>query len=230
MPQRSWQAFARKVASRKGRSAHRGETLDQVHDLDICSLYQSLHFANWGVAARTFGSSHATLIGLLVEWWLRQDPTHTALDGAPSHGTENAGWCDVMFLHGGMPAGVLEVEGTKPFEKLRTIERYFASRREELGSIQFGLLMLYSYSPRGRGSERTYPPAETPAIYSEALRLSSAHRQKPLILIALDKVIDEHGCSIRSTSPYYAGRTHTVTAAFLRGGVEEQRDTLFFGA
>lgn len=199
-----------------------------MNDLDIQSLYRSLHAANWGVAARTFGSSHATLIGLLVEWWIRQDPiVHSALDGAPSHGRENAGWCDVMFCRDGIPVGVLEVEGTKPFEKLRTIESYFDRQREEMSGIQFGMLLLYSYSPKGRGPQRRYPPAETSAIYAKAVRLSSAHPLTPLILIALDKIIDIHECRIRSVSPYYAGTTHKICAVLLCGGIEERRETLY---
>jgi len=199
-----------------------------MKQLDIEALYQSLRSVNWYVAVRTFGSSHATLIGLLVEWWIRQDPEgHSALDGAPSHGKENAGWCDVMFCRNGTPAGVLEVEGTKPLEKLKTIGNYFGTKREEMSSIQFGMLLLYSYGAKGRGSERTYPPAETADIYAAAIHLSSNHPSKPVILLALDKRIDIHESQIRAVSPYYAGITYKISAVLLRGGCEARRELLF---
>ena len=46
----------------------------------------------WLVAARTFGNDHATLLGLLVHWWIAEQPnTHTALEGGPGFGYhENA--------------------------------------------------------------------------------------------------------------------------------------------
>ncbi|MES2784722.1 MAG: hypothetical protein V4684_04605, partial [Pseudomonadota bacterium] len=58
------------------------------------SLFDSLATVRWNVAKRTFGSSHPTLIGLMSQWWIEQAAEHTVLDGAPSFGLANAGWCD----------------------------------------------------------------------------------------------------------------------------------------
>ena len=70
-----------------------------------------------------YGGSHSTLIGLLAAWWIVLSPTeHSVLDGAPSHGSGNAGWCDLMLCATDVAVGVVEVEGTKPLEKLRTLD------------------------------------------------------------------------------------------------------------
>ena len=84
-------------------------------------LLQKLEKVEWGITARTYGSSHATLIGLLAHWWIKQEPgTHTVLDGGPSYGgaqpgEESArGVCDLLLCDKGKPVGVVEVEGSRP--------------------------------------------------------------------------------------------------------------------
>ena len=90
---------------------------------DPDALLESLTAAQWSTAVRTYGSSHSTLIGLLAAWWIALSPTeHSVLDGAPSHGSGNAGWCDLMLCADDVAVGVVEVEGTKPLEKLRTLD------------------------------------------------------------------------------------------------------------
>lgn len=199
-----------------------------MNALNILPLFSGLNDANWNVAARTFGSSHATLIGVLGEWWIRQSPlSHTVLDGAPSHGNGNAGWCDLMLCRDEIPVGVVEVEGTKPLEKLDTLNSYFLSDRKEMLDISFGILLVYSYSPKGSGRNRSYPEAVTPAIHSAALSLSFANTGKPLILIAVDKKIDVNKSVIRAASPYYSGTTNRVTATLFLNGLETNSHILF---
>ncbi len=192
---------------------------------NILPLFSSLCDANWNVAARTFGSSHATLIGVLGEWWIRQSPSsHTVLDGAPSHGNGNAGWCDLMLCRDEMPVGIVEVEGTKPLQKLETLNSYFVSDRKEMSDISFGMLLVYSYAPKGSGCNRNYPKAVTPDVHSATIDLTSKNTEKPLILIAVDKHIDNNRSTIRAVSQYYSGTTNRVTASlFLNGKVIDSK-------
>lgn len=195
---------------------------------DPDALFESLTAAQWPTAVRTYGSSHSTLIGLLAAWWIALSPTeHSVLDGAPSHGSGNAGWCDLMLCADDVAVGVVEVEGTKPLDKLRTLDAYFSSSRSEFGSIQFGLLMVYAYHVKGRGEARQYPPAETAEILSAARQVSAAHPNKALIVVALDKVVDRNLSTVRRGSPYHAGSFKRITAVLLASGSEVRRAVIF---
>ncbi|SDZ18676.1 hypothetical protein [Nitrosomonas sp. Nm33] len=191
-------------------------------------LLKSLHRANWPVAAKTYGSSHATLIGILAHWWIALSPSsHSVLDGAPSHGEGNAGWCDLMLCANEAAIGVVEVEGTKPIDKLKTLNAYFSSPRLILSSLGFGLLLVYAYNARGRGDAKQYPPAETSEVLSFALDVSASHPSKELLLLALDKVVEKNLSPIRISSPYHLGRLKKVEAVLLKGGQEAHREVLF---
>jgi hypothetical protein len=192
------------------------------------TFFESLLTANWPLAARTFGSSHATLIGVLADWWFKLDPgAHSVLDGAPSHGEGNAGWCDLMLCANALPLGVVEVEGTKPLDKLKTISAYFSSSRPDLSSLDFGLLLVYAYYARGRGRLKQYPPAETPEILAAALEVSASHPSKALLLLSLDKTVDPSPGTLRASSRYHLGRFARIGAALLVGGKIIDRKTLF---
>ncbi|MBE7420073.1 MAG: hypothetical protein HS128_20410 [Ideonella sp.] len=191
-------------------------------------LLNSLRRANWHVATRTYGSSHATLIGVIADWWVKLEPDqHTVLDGAPSFGDRNAGWCDLMLCDGHTPRGVVEVEGTKPLDKLATLEGYFGSKKPSLGEMTFGLLLLYAYFIKGRKPNRRYPRAESPEVYAEALRVSAKHPSKALFLVAVDKSVDRDPGHVRLASPYHIGSVCLVTASVLLDGQEHGRQCLW---
>lgn len=196
--------------------------------MEPLDLLASLQCANWSVAARTYGSSHATLIGLMSEWWISLDPdSHTVLDGAPSLGAGNAGWCDLMLCNSAGPLGVVEVEGTKPLDKLRTLEGYLKSSKPDFQPLSFCILVAYAYFIRGRGASRAYPPAESPDVYAESLKLSLRHPTKPVLLVAIDKTVDSNPGPTRATSPYHLGSVSLVTGIALAGGRELARQSLW---
>jgi len=200
-----------------------------MRKIDDSTLFESLRTANWRLAARTFGSSHATLIGVLADWWFRLDPaSHSILDGAPSYGKGNAGWCDLMLCTNTLPVGVVEVEGSKPVVKLETIKAYFSSSHPSLSGLDFGLLLVYAYYAKGRGKAKQYPPAETPEILAQARKVSATHPSKTLLLLALDKIVDPNPGILRATrAAYYLGSLARVGAVLLVGGEEVRRETLF---
>lgn len=202
---------------------------DDMFSARAQDLLPSLANATWDLAYRTYGSSHATWIGLLGGWWIRLDPvSHSMLDGAPSFGKGRAGQGDALFCDSGIPVGILEVEGSEPEDKLWTIEQYFQSTRPELQSIWFGLLLLYSYSPKGSGPARTFPAAEDPALMNAARKVSTKLPDQSIVVLALDKQYGRHD-GIRATSEYYSGTLCQVSGVHLQGGKERDRRVLFRG-
>jgi hypothetical protein len=191
-------------------------------------IFQSLSSARWRTAGRTFGSSHSTLIGLFVDWWINCDPDrNTALDGPPSHGSGNAGQGDAVLCASDIPAGVLEVEGTQPLDKVRSIGNYFSTPRDELRSIWFGILLLYSYAPTGRGKDRHYPSAEIPTVVEAAKQVTREQSTKSIIIVTLDKQFSRIPCGVRSLSDYYSGTTNKIAGVLLQDGTETDRRVYF---
>ena len=105
----------------------------------------------WHVAARTIGNDHSTLIGLLIDWWTSMDPEHHwALEGGPGNGLPEGGGRgqrDALFCRGLAPIGVLEVEGYR--YAIEKIGSFFEAHYPELKPLEFGLLLLYNYEPKG---------------------------------------------------------------------------------
>ena len=112
------------------------------------NLLNSLKNVRWKVLARTYGNSHSTLIGLLVDWWISMSPEyHSALEGGPTNGYEKKGvrgQCDAMLCYKNDPVGVLEVEGSRYGETARKIGRFFDAKKVNYKSLKFGILLLYS--------------------------------------------------------------------------------------
>lgn len=187
-------------------------------------LLHSLSRVRWDIARRTFGSSHATLIGLMSQWWIDLGADHNVLDGAPSFGHANAGWCDLMLCEQQKPFGVVEVEGTRHMEKLHTIGQYFASSRHELAGIKLGILVSYAYHPRGRGNALAYPSSRDSLVMARAEQLSQAHPDCALVVVNVDKAVDRGRGPLRETVKYYWGSVSTVSATLFAEG--QEKDTM----
>ncbi len=194
--------------------------------MTIEQIFESLASVRWDVAHRTYGSSHSTLIGLMVEWWINRSQSHTVFDGAPSFGS--AGQADALLCTDGSPVGVLEVEGTQALAKVQTISRYFSSGRPELASIRFGILLAYSYEPKGRGLAKAYPPAEVAEVTDAMKAVTKQHAPRSFVFLGLDKRLDQFD-GLRSGA-YTAGTTEKVAGMLFQDGVETKRATFFDAA
>jgi hypothetical protein len=215
----------------------------QPHDLPPCfpranwdvALLPSLAEANWDVACRTYGSSHSTLIGLLVQWWVGLDPSHYVLDGAPScEGRKGGGYGDALLCDGEGPAGTIEVQGVYKdhlLKKLKSIEGYFKSPRHELDPIGFGILLAYQLLPRGSRANRAFLRTDEPPLMDAATSLSERHGKKSLIVLATDKELDKDfgNRAVRKLAGYYSGTLRKVTGVHFKGGKEIGRRQLFPG-
>lgn len=127
----------------------------------IDDLLNSLGKARWETAFRTFGNSHATLIGILVDWWTSSDPaTRWALEGGPSFGYNakgiGGGICDAVLGEGDRARGVVEVEGTRYISTIEKIGKFFSSKKNGLQNLDFGVFPADAYAPQGVDPARQF--------------------------------------------------------------------------
>lgn len=183
---------------------------------EIDDLIRELAHAEWNGLARTYGNSHATLIGMLVLWWTKSRPTRYAFEGGPCHGTRDTdgkgtgrGACDAILAENGSPSVVLEVEGTRYAETISKMGRYLKSSRSDLDGIHTAVMVAYSW-------KQPCPPADD--LRMKMASLSEEHRGKHCILILIDKAMDENAAGLRLRNTYYRASLSRVTAVpFLDG-------------
>jgi hypothetical protein len=161
--------------------------------MQMRSLLDDLASVRWGVAARTYGNSHSTLIGLLVSWWIEATATaRWALDGSPSYGyrsrTEKGnGQCDAVLGEGTTSRGILEVEGTRTAWTIGKIGRFFAAEYSEFEPLQFAIFLAYAYGPTGKGTARTIAPLPLEEFVAAAVKVSEQYPAKRIAVLTLDK-------------------------------------------
>ena len=187
---------------------------------------QLANAVNWHSAARTYGSYHSTLIGLVVEAWTRSENDRCALEGAPRIEGYNS---DAILAHDGRPVGVVEVEGFNILEKIQHFHKYFASER--LSQPVFGLALIYQqvgdgYSSPGKNW------LDQKDIVNEARLVGEAHPANPFMLVLAKKceTPEKHGphmlglCSTNGSAQY---RLEKVTGRVFYDGQEGEEQTLW---
>ncbi len=139
-------------------------------------LLEELTKASWSTAFRTYGNDHATLIGLLVDWWISREPRgRWALEGGPSFGyrarsVRGGGQCDAILGEGELSIGLVEVEGFRYEYTLEKMGRFFEAEYDDLSSLQFGIFLAYPTDPTGRGANRGIPPLPLDRFVHVAMR------------------------------------------------------------
>lgn len=185
-------------------------------------ILYSLRTTRWNTALRTYGNDHATLIGLLVDWWISGDPERRwALEGGPANGYEEPGvkgQCDALFCFDHDPLGVLEVEGTRYQQTARKLGTFFDGRYKEIQPIRFGILLLYAYNVVGIGTQRAFPSALVPEAFEEVQHVTVRHPTKPIIIISLDKTYKRIREGIRAKTEYYQGEPSRIQGFLYENG------------
>jgi len=185
-------------------------------------LLKYLQNVRWHVAGKTFGNDHATLIGLLVDWWISLSPaTHTALESGPSNGYSRKGMrgqCDALLCNNELPVGVLEVEGSRYLYTAKKIGSFFATRYPELKSLQFGILVLYTYESVGRGKDRYLPSSEDADTLQEVQSLTGKFPDKSVVVISIDKQYVRQCSGIRAQTEYYFGEPSKIQGRLFCNG------------
>jgi len=191
-------------------------------------LLDSLKHVRWQVARNTYGSSHCTLIGLLVDWWISENPlTNSALESGPSFGyrpraEKGGGQCDAVLMQGGMSKGIIEVEGgyqggTGNIERyLTTIEKigkYFAAEHEDFQSLEFGIFLAY---PTRKEYMTNVLPLEQFVEYG--LAVTKAYSGKQLAILTLEKKWERQLAGPRARNFYYEATPYEVRGKLLENG------------
>ncbi len=195
-------------------------------------LLDSLSCAPWVVASKTYGNSHATLIGLLVNWWITAQPeSRWVLEGGPSFSTLpkgiGGGICDGLFGENDNVVGVLEVEGNRNKYTAEKIGKFFAAELDHYAALKFGILLLYSYSAEGKGKDRVLPPARNADAFEELANVSTQYPDKDIVAITLDKVYERQNKGIRSRNEYYFGTPSTIKGYLFKEGQEKEEKLLY---
>jgi hypothetical protein len=193
--------------------------------LDGSQLLSSLNTAKWLTAAQTYGNDHSTLIGILIDWWISLDPQrHWALEGGPTNGYRQRGirgQCDALLCRDNDPVGVVEVEGSRYKLTARKIGNFFRAKYQDLQTLQFGVLLLYSYQAQGRGEARAYSSVASSDAIGEVKKITVAHQGKSVIIITLDKTYRKISSGIRSRNEYYRGDPSKIEGRLYTDGAEK---------
>jgi hypothetical protein len=204
---------------------------------------ESLSQVPWNVAGRTYGNTHATLTGLLVNWWVGLSPRSnwalegglpvsqgagkTAGRGAKSKGkrkaTTGAAACDLVLCMRSEPVGVVKIEGTRPLVAIDKLGSVLANDREELRSLRFAVLVLHTYEAAGRGEKRALPPAASPAVMEQIGTLSTKFPDKPIVVILVDKKYERLKEGVRALNEHYWGTPDSIQGILFKAGEELMR-------
>ncbi len=178
----------------------------------------------WHTAARIYGNSHASLVGLIVHWWITAKPdTRWALDGGPA---ADRGTCDALLCEGDHPIGVLEVQSVDvdqpdPFNAaVQRIDAFFRSNEEYFANLDFALLLLYPV--RANQIEDPFDYARQQAV--ERLAWNHCHRR--IVVVALCKRHEQAG-GVRCLNDYYKGRLTQVKGYLYREGRRKDQRLYF---
>lgn len=187
-------------------------------------ILYSLKTARWNTALRTYGNNHATLIGLLVDWWVSGDlERRWALESGPTNGYAEQGvrgQCDALFCLDRDPIGVLEVEGHRYQPTAKKIGTFFDGRYKEIG---FGIILLYTCEAFQRGDQRAFPSAIVPEAIEAVRHVTERHPTKPVIVISLDKTYRRIREGIRSQNEYYKGEPSKIQGFLYENGQEMEQ-------
>jgi len=180
------------------------------------NLLKSLQSVRWEVAFNTFGSSHSTLIGLLVDWWISTDShgSRFVLDEGCTFRYHYKGKgstrCDAVLLEGnsakGIVKGIVEVEGSRHGKTIKKMGKFFQAKNE-WKNLKFGIFLAYPTYASGRKEKRhfDFDPCEK-KLFELGQKISAKSPNKKLIILILEKKYEHINSSLRSRTAYYAGR------------------------
>jgi len=192
----------------------------------------SLFRVRWKTAFQTYGNDHSTLIGLIVDWWNNLSSKNFVLESRPSFGRakrkegKGRGNCDAILGTNNDPIGVLEVEGPRK-EKWKWCIQKFENFFREFKTLEFAILFVYPYEPRGRGNNRKVD-LDKPTIKKLLLNLSHKYPKTGVVLLILDKKFERKLKGIRTRNPYYQCTPMSVERLLFVNG-KEQNEKLTFG-
>lgn len=184
------------------------------------AVLNSLTNARWHVAARTFGSFHHTLVGILVDWWVSSGSGHEAIDEAPKCNSTSLEKCDVMLLQNGTSVGVVEVEATRHESTLAKIALCFASEFSDMRDLRLGIFLDYASPDKTVGLE---------SLKAQAVAITALHHDKSLVLLRVNRVRESgvFGTRRRVSDGYALWRLDTIDGVLLRNGKQVDERVIY---
>lgn len=203
------------------------------------TLLEDLATVDWVTAANTYGNNHSTLIGLIVQWWIKKNPaSRQVLEGAPSVKYKNPvknenvyGYADAMLCEDKIPLAVIEVEGTSFRKTAAKIGGYFAAPQYQ--TLQFGILLLYVTGATGKGIEKKFQSANNAEALAEVKEVTKSHPGKPLVVITFDKELLLEDKELlpkskeSSLNKFFGGKPKTITG-YLYLNEDEPKQLTYF--
>jgi hypothetical protein len=191
-------------------------------------LIHELAKVRWSTAFRTRGNDHATLIGLIVDWWVQNGSGYYALESAPTvgemrNGLKDGHACDAILVQNNVSKYLLEVEGTRYTETLWKMKKYFTSAQKDLETLEVGIFVGYATKASGRGKKRQVTPLPEEHWIKTAKEVSRNCDDKEIIIIGLEKEWEPTEVGPFSRSPYYQCSPYQVWAVSVRGNTVTKR-------
>lgn len=186
-------------------------------------LLSALKGLRWSTAFRTYGNAHATLIGLLVDWWVDAAPAERwALEGGPSFAHLQrgigGGLCDAILGQADRAKGVVEVEGTRHPYTIDKLGSFFGSALEDLKGLEFAIFLAYAYTPQGRGEGRVFPPPPFEEFTERGLAITRAYPARQIAILSLEKTFERQRRGPRARNEYYMGTPSRIRGALIQDG------------
>lgn len=188
-------------------------------------LLERLSYVNWNTTARTYGNNNASLIGLIAEWWNSMSENHWTMDEAPGcydkqNSKQKQTRCDLILFNDTEPVIAVEVEGTSPLEKLKTLEGYLKPTRKGLDPSRIAMLFLFDSSGSQRKSH------DDKAVIMGIQELTRTYPERMAMFIRLYKCRESKGeiHPVRVGTKYndsvYNLKQTKVSGALYHNGVE----------
>jgi hypothetical protein len=190
-------------------------------------LLTSLEHVKWDIMSQTYGSSHSTLIGLLVDWWITNSTgeSHWVLESGlpyrkrkPGEKGEQQERCDAILVEKDTFKGIVEVEGSRYECTIKKMMKYFSSDYLECSNLQFGIFLAYGYGCQPQTWEK-YMKKFIQWGTENTEKLREEHPGKQLIILALDK-----SCEQKKLGPHalgeYCWTPYRVSGTIIQDGKE----------
>ena len=186
-------------------------------------ILESLRCLDWDVLSHTYGNSHASLVGLVGSWWLRQDGSacRSVADGSPGFPDGTGGrpkHPDLLLCEDEQVVGLVECEGTHYCKTIGKLLGILGQRHCVLRSVRFVLLVLYATQGRTRKKKRKWRvrDCQMPAIDALCRKLSGS---LPVIVASVGKKrLHEKLPPFRDMTDYHKGDLTEVTGRLWLGG------------
>ena len=195
------------------------------------NLLDDLMQARWSTAFKTYGNDHATLIGLLIDWWVSSGDNRWAMEAAPRIDVGGKGGtaqraCDGVLFEKGQALGLLEVEGMVYDGKIRNVGDFLLSNDEIISNCRFGIFLGYRTTAQGRGTLRHVEPLPSADWVEIAKEITIKMRGFEFILLGLDKEWCPEEKGPRTHNVYYQCHPKEVWGIRVKAGKAMKRQVL----